>query len=143
MVTTVDDVVGLRLVTSRLARRLRQHATVTETMTPSRLSALMTIQRRGPLRLGELAARERIGKSSVTRLVAKLEDAGFVERVVDPDDRRSSRVATTPLGDRLVARTNELADAYLTRQLAQLAPEDRAAIDAALPALERLLQVRA
>jgi DNA-binding MarR family transcriptional regulator len=139
----VDVVPRLRLAITRLARRLRQHATVTESMTPSRLSALTTIHRRGPCRLSDVATKERIGKSSVTRIAAKLERDGLVSRVPDPHDGRSALLVTTTAGERVLASTNERADEYLRAQLAALDEDDAAALVAALPAIERLLELRA
>jgi len=135
-------VARLRLVTTRLARRLRHQADLPQAMTPSRLSALTTISRRGPLRLGDLARKERIGKSSVTRLIATLEAGGYVHRRTDPQDGRSWLIGMTGDGERLLEFANGVADGYLERQLSALDKEDREAIDRALPALERLLEVR-
>jgi DNA-binding MarR family transcriptional regulator len=124
-----------------LARRLRQHATADESITPSRFSALITIHQRGPVRLSDVADAERIGKSTVTRLVAKLEDDGLVSRVQDPRDGRSALVVTTQLGEELLDSTNQRANEYLRARLARLDFRDVATIVAALPAIERLLDI--
>jgi DNA-binding MarR family transcriptional regulator len=142
--TANDDAVPrLRLAITRLARRLRQHATVNESITPSRFSALITVHRRGPVRLSDIADKERIGKSTVTRLAAKLERDGLVSRIPDPRDGRSALLVTTTLGEELLDSTNERADEYLRIQFAGLDDDDVAAIVAALPAIERLLDIRA
>jgi DNA-binding MarR family transcriptional regulator len=52
-------------------------------------------------------------------------------------------VRVTARGERLLTTTNELADEYLARQLAELANGERRALERALPALERLLEVKA
>lgn len=136
-----DAVPRLRLAITRLARRLRQHATVNESLTPSRFSALITIHQRGPVRLSDVADVERIGKSTVTRLAAKLERDGLVSRVADPHDGRSALLVTTQLGEELLASTNERADEHLRLRLARLDVQDVATIVTALPAIERLLDV--
>lgn len=141
--TDPSTVARLRLIAVRLARRIRQQASEVGTMTPSQMSALSVVHRRGPLRLGDLAERERVGKSTITRIAARLEADGYVERWADPEDARSSLVAVTPHGERFLETTTERADAYLNRQFALLSSEDQAAIAAAVPALERLLAVRA
>ncbi|HEX9644515.1 MAG TPA: MarR family transcriptional regulator [Acidimicrobiia bacterium] len=135
-------VARLRLSITRLARRIRQQAGASRALSPSRLSALTTIDRRGPLRLGDLAARERISKPSITRIVARLERAGLAERTPDPDDRRSVRIAITPQGRRTLVTAGDRADRYLAEHVAALGDEDRATLAAALPALERLLEIR-
>lgn len=127
----------LRLVALRLARRVRQHAEAG--VTPSQLSALSALDRRGSSRLGDLAAHEHIGKSTLTRVVAALTDAGYVERTPDADDARCSRVALSDEGRALLAASRERADAYLATRVAALDADEQARLAAALPVLESLL----
>lgn len=51
--------------------------------------------------MGELARQVRRSKSTVTTLVEKLEQAGYVERVPDGQDSRSIRVCLTTRGKEL------------------------------------------
>jgi DNA-binding MarR family transcriptional regulator len=104
------------------------------------LSALSVVERRGPLRLGDLALRERITKSSVTRLVAKLEEKGYVALSADPIDGRSSIAAITSKGEDLLENSRVRVDAYLTTALGQLSDAEVAQIYEAIPALESLLE---
>ena len=60
------------------------------------------IERIGPVTLGELAAVEQVQPPSMTRIVARLEEWGYVTRVVDPTDRRVARVDITDSGRRLL-----------------------------------------
>lgn len=135
------DIAALRQTVIRLARRMRKHSGLD--LTPSQQSALSTLERHGPLRVGELAAREQIGKSSVTRLVARLEALGLVARHSDSSDGRSWRVELTDGGRELLAASSEKANAYLSRQVAALPEDDQRRLHEALPALERLLDVKA
>lgn len=137
----LEVVAELRLVLHRLGRRVRQQADAG--LTPSRMSALSTIARHGPLRLGELGAREGVGKSSITRIVARLERDGHIDRVEDPSDGRGALVTVTSSGRDLLAAASARAEAYLARQVAALPPVEREALAAALPVLQRLLAVRA
>src|SRR5215469_8908068 len=72
------NVARLRVAILRLARQLRKHDLAD--LTPTQLSALATVAHDGPLRLGDLAAAERIAPSTLTRLVSALEERGYVER---------------------------------------------------------------
>src|SRR5437763_3841496 len=92
----------LRLSATRLARQLRQQSDAG--LSPSQLSALATIEAHGPVTLGALADHERVAPPSVTKVVAKLEAAGLVERELDAADRRVARVSTTAGGDALLAK---------------------------------------
>jgi DNA-binding MarR family transcriptional regulator len=134
----VDLAVRLRLVIARTARRLRQQAG--EDLSPSQAAALATIDRHGPLTPSELAVRERIQRPTATRLIARLEQTGFVDRTRDPDDRRSSVVALTPAGRELLARVRTRKDAYLSRRLRDLDADERATLDRAAAILERVLE---
>jgi DNA-binding MarR family transcriptional regulator len=75
----------------------------------------------------------------MTVLIRRLEQDGLVERAADPEDARASRIALTPAGRaELDAVRRDRAD-FLCRRLEALTPEARAALAAALPALEDLL----
>ena len=74
----------------------------------------------------------------MTRIVARLEEDGYVTRVVDPADRRVARAAITEAGRTLLAHSRTRKDAYLARRVAELSDAERALLARALPLLERL-----
>jgi DNA-binding MarR family transcriptional regulator len=137
-ITQADLAVRLRLAIARTARRLRQEAG--EELSPSQAAALATIDRHGPLTPSELAVRERIQRPTVTRIVARLEEGGLVQRTRDPQDGRSSLVALTPAGRELLARGRTRKDAYLARRLRELDADERGTLQRAAAILERLLE---
>lgn len=137
-ITQADLAVRLRLAIARTARRLRQEAG--GELSPSQTTALATIDRHGPLTPSELALRERIQRPTVTRIVARLEERGLVQRTRDPQDGRSSLVALTAEGRELLARGRTRKDAYLARRLRELDGEERATLQRAAAILERLLE---
>jgi DNA-binding MarR family transcriptional regulator len=129
----------LRLAVARLSRRIRQQAATTgEELTASTQAALASIQRLGPITLGELAAVERVQPPSMTRIVGRLEEWGYAKRVVDPDDRRVARAEITDAGVELLARSRTRKDAFLAQRVAELTDAERALLARALPLLERL-----
>jgi len=132
----VIDVTRLRVAIARLSRRLRRHELAG--LTPTQLAALSTVERSGPLRLGDLAAAEGIAPSTLTRLVAVLEELGYVQRCADPKDARASTLAITPKGHETLERLRAEGTALLTQSLMLLTAEQRAALAAAVPALEQL-----
>ncbi|MDQ1366462.1 MAG: hypothetical protein QOE57_2504 [Acidimicrobiaceae bacterium] len=137
--TPIVDVLPsqLRLTVMRLSRRLRQEAGADITL--SQLSALSTVERRGPVSLKELADVERITPPSMTRISTCLEERGLVMRTVDAADRRVARLAITDSGLELLAKTRSRRDAYLAARLQALAPHELATLTDALPILERLV----
>ncbi len=128
----------LRLVVTRLARRLRQHADAT--VSPTQLAALATIDREGSLTLGELAAVEQVQPPTITAAVSRMEEGGLVVRVRDLTDRRVARVEITAEGRRLLERSRSRKTAYLERRLDALTAGERATLDAAAAILERVLE---
>lgn len=129
---------NLRLLIMRLHRQLRAHAGAD--LSPTLVSALATVERYGPLTLGDLAAYQRVSPPSVTRVVAALEGAGLVSRATDVSDRRVARVTLTAAGRRTLQRARTRKTAYLAKRLGTLDDADLTALRAALPALERLLE---
>ena len=132
----VIDVTRLRVALARLSRRLRRHEMAG--LTPTQLAALATVEQAGPLRLGDLAAAEGIAPSTLTRLVAVLEELGYVRRDADPKDARASTLAITVEGHETMERLRAENSALLTQRVMLLTPEQRVALAAALPALEAL-----
>lgn len=126
----------LRLAILRLSRRLRQQ-TVGQ-ITASQLSALSALAKRGELSLGELATIERVAPPSMTRIAARLEESGLVERRIDASDRRVVRVVLTAEGQQLLDETRTRRDAFLAARLRALSDDERRVLAEALPLLERL-----
>jgi len=123
------------------SRRLR-HASVRclapHGITPAQARALRTILRAGPngLRMGELADLMGIVPRSATGLVDGLESAGVVERMPDPESRRSVVVIVTQRGSDLQSR---IAEARLEAAEELLAPLDDAERRALADLLRRLV----
>jgi DNA-binding MarR family transcriptional regulator len=130
------DVARLRVAIARVSRRLRRHELAG--LTPTQLSALATVHRAGPVRLGDLAAAEGVAPSTLTRLVTALEERGYVERCPDPDDARASTVTIAAAGIAALERIRRESTIALADSLRALTPGQLAALAAALPALEQL-----
>ncbi len=78
-------------------------------------------------------------RPTVTRVLARLEEAGLVDRAADPTDRRCSLVSISPDGRALLESVRARKDAYLARRIDALEPADREALDRAAAILERML----
>jgi DNA-binding MarR family transcriptional regulator len=137
--TAVDEeLVGrLRFSVTRLNRLLRQQDQ--GGLTPTTTATLATIARQGPLTLGELAAIEQVAPPTITKSVGRLEDAGFVERLPDPDDKRVCRVVLTEGGHRQLDDNRSRRTAWLVDRLDQLPPGERERLAHAVALLEHLI----
>jgi DNA-binding MarR family transcriptional regulator len=136
--TSVPDLAGhLRLTIVRTARRLRQEAG--GELSPSLTAALSTVERHGPLTPSEVATRERIQRPTATRVLARLEEQGLIERMADPRDGRSSLLTTTAAGRALLAELRTRKTAFLAHRIEKLDPAERETLDRAADILERML----
>ena len=138
--TSADQELASRLrhAIARSARRLRQEAGTD--LSPSLTAALATVERHGPLTPSELAARERVQRPTITRIVCRLEEAGLVTRAADPGDRRSALITVTPAGRALLDAGRTRKDAFLSERLEALPAADRATLERAAALLEGMLE---
>ncbi len=128
----------LRLLVTRLSRVLRHQGA--ESLAPTLSAALATVDREGPLTLGDLAAREHVAPPSITKAVDRLERMGFVERRPDESDRRVTRVQVTPAGHRHLVKNRSLRTAWIAERLQELPAKDLECLAAAADVLERLIE---
>lgn len=87
-----------------IAAAMRHHQDVELTglgLTPATARALHELDPDRPLPARELAEQLGCDRSNVTALVDKLEQAGLVERRVDPADRRQKALVVTEAGRRV------------------------------------------
>ena len=133
--TTVADELGMAV--TRLARLLRQQAGAD--LTPTMRAAVGTIAREGPITLGELAAIEQVAPPTATKVVAKLEDQGLVEREDDPSDRRVVRVVLSDAGRRWLDADRRRRHAWLAERIDELPAADRRRLRDAVDVLEHLV----
>jgi DNA-binding MarR family transcriptional regulator len=136
-----DVAVSLYVSLGRIVRALRQEAPNSE-IGPGGLSVLVVLDGQGVQRIGALAEAVAVTAPSMTRIVNALVAEGLVVRQQDPDDGRAQVVAMTPSGRSLLTSGKEVKLAALRRRLSELAPEELARLEGALPALE-ILGVRA
>jgi DNA-binding MarR family transcriptional regulator len=136
--THLELAARLRLSVARLARRLRQQTTAE--LTPSQSSALISIERHGPLAPSELAELERVQRPTATRILGVLTERGYVAREADAADRRSSRVSITRTGADVLARGRRRKNAYLARRLESFDADELETLERAAALLERLIE---
>jgi len=106
------------------------------------VATLATLERSGPKRLTALAALAGVTQPAMTQLISRLEDEALVRREADPADGRVVQVVITGEGKATLARRRARRADRLAVVLAQLSPEHRAALAAALPALDALASAR-
>jgi DNA-binding MarR family transcriptional regulator len=127
----------LRLAVVRLNRRLRAQRT-NAMVSLTQLAAMSTLYKCGPLTPGELAAKEGVQPPSMTRVIAALEDAGYVSRNPHPTDGRQAIVALTEAGVAFTDAEVSAREAWLDRRLAELDQSERDLLAKAAEIIDRM-----
>jgi DNA-binding MarR family transcriptional regulator len=128
----------LRTEVNRLAYHLRTPATRSG-ITPTRLAALWALNRfPDGVRQGDLAELMNVSAPSMTRLVEIMCEAGWIERTRDPEDQRALRIVLSPRGRATLETLQDESATQLSAELADLTPEERSALESAVPVLRRL-----
>jgi DNA-binding MarR family transcriptional regulator len=109
-------------------------------LTLAQLSILVTLLERGPIRMTELAAHERVRTPTTTVAIRRLEKLGLVKRSRDPSDLRAVLVDITPKGHAVHHESLANRRAALATMLSKLSEDDLEMLTKALAPLERLAE---
>jgi DNA-binding MarR family transcriptional regulator len=136
---SIDEISALRGAVLILSRRLR-HQLVGDELSPSESAVMARVGRSGPMTPGQLARSEHVQPPSMTRILERLEERGYLRRDPHPDDRRQVVVSRTPAGDAFAEQARAVRTAWLSQQLAKLDPAQQQVIAAATAALTALAE---
>lgn len=132
---------GLHRSLSKLFAILRRgdpNNVVAGELTLAQLSILITLLDRGPIRMTDLAAHERVRTPTTTVAIRRLEKIGLVKRSRDPSDLRAVLVDITPQGRAVHNESLANRHAALAAMLSKLPESDQETLMKALPPLDRL-----
>jgi DNA-binding MarR family transcriptional regulator len=127
----------LRPVLQRLHRHLRRQNQAVGT-SPLHMGLLSSIAQQEGLGVGELALQEKLRGPTITAHINQMETEGWVERRPSPQDRRRVGLFITRKGRALMAAAQQRRADWLATRLADLTPQGRRAVAAALAPLEAL-----
>ena len=136
---TVVLAAGLRLAMGRTVRRLRQAHAVGD-VTLSGVSVLARLAGSGPDSPGSLAELERVRPQAMAGTLAGLERRGLVSRSPDAADGRRAIVSITDAGRAMLEERRSESVDRLAHALDQFTPQEREALRAAVPLLDRLAE---
>jgi DNA-binding MarR family transcriptional regulator len=124
-VTEIEqDLTRISYLTGRVRNHERLMALAGVPLDRAAVALLRQVGDSEPLRPSELAARLGVEGSHITRQVQRLEKAGYVTRVPDPDDHRAQRVQLTAAGQEAVDRIREASYRGMQMALADWSPRD-------------------
>jgi MarR family transcriptional regulator for hemolysin len=93
-------------------------------VTRAQWKVLFRLERQPGLRQIELADMLDIEPITLSRIVDRLEEAGHVERVADPADRRAWRLHVTAKAQPLIEKLRRVADQMIAEAFAGIEPRD-------------------
>ncbi len=102
-----------------------RHVLEATRLTPLEFAVLQRLATDRGRRLTDIGAELLCVKSTITRLVDRLEADGLVQRTPDPDDRRAQRLLLTRRGVAVRERAITLHDASVERRMALLDPAEQ------------------
>lgn len=129
----------LRIASNRLVRRLRSQRGEAEL--PEHMFIVLTaLNKFGPMTPGALAELEGVRPPSMTRTVNALHELGFVTKESSEADKRQVSVRLSDQGKSEIRETRRRRDAWLTKQLGTLTPQDRQTLAQASELLKRIAE---
>ncbi|CAN5243821.1 MarR family winged helix-turn-helix transcriptional regulator [soil metagenome] len=109
---------------------------------PSAVHALLEIGQHGPSTAAALALALNLEKSSVSRLIRKLIEAGELKESTSEQDARAKSLALTPKGRRTLASIDAFGRRQVESALSTLSAAQRAEVEAGLATYARALESR-
>ncbi len=109
-------------------------------LSPSQAHAMQSLRQHERLSLQRLADELRLEKSTVSRLVTALVDRGWVERSINPDNRREVRVQLTAAGRAIADEVHHAASAWYRDIWQRLSDAQRAQVLDSLATLNAALR---
>src|SRR5512133_4082886 len=128
----------LRPVLLKLNRELRREIHSLG-VTGGQVALLVQIKARPGIGMRELAAVERMSVPGMSKFIARLEEAGLVQRAAVEGDQRRVGLSLTAAGQRVLRSVKSKRTAWLSARLRQLDHDELEAVDAAIEPLTRLL----
>jgi DNA-binding MarR family transcriptional regulator len=128
----------LRPVLLKLNRELRREIHSLG-VTGGQVALLVQIKARPGIGMRELAAVERMSVPGMSKFIARLEEAGLVQRAPVAGDQRRVGLSVTAAGHKVLRSVKSKRTAWLSARLGQLDPDQLEAVDAAIEPLQQLL----
>ncbi len=122
---------------TKVNRRLRQTRPLGD-MTIAQISAMLSLETAGAMTPRELAEAERVQPPTITRIIARLEERGLIQRTPHPTDGRQVILAPSNAGRQLLAEYQRVRDEWLAQRVSRLSAEERNILHRAAEILTRI-----
>jgi DNA-binding MarR family transcriptional regulator len=118
---------GLLQVSSRLLELAGDRMERESGLAPAWFEVLAQLYK-GPVRMGELADSLTLSRGGATRLIARMEEAGLVEREIPKEDRRATFARITDKGRTVLEEAKPLHFAAVEEIFSRHLTEEQAAV---------------
>jgi len=118
---------GMLQVNARIVERVGQRMERETGLPPAWFEVLAQLHD-GRVRMGELAESLTLSRGGATRLIARMEEAGLVEREVPKEDRRATYAHITEAGDAALLRAKPVHLAAVEELFSRHVDDDEAAV---------------
>ncbi|MER7251603.1 MarR family transcriptional regulator [Kribbella sp. NPDC000426] len=124
------------VASSRLTRMATRDV---NTLPHAAMRVLGRLDELGEARISELAKADRCSQPTMSNLVQRLEEQGWVRRAADPADSRASLISLTDAGLAELNSARRQAGVALASRLHQLSATDLTTLEAAVAVIHKLL----
>ena len=108
-----------------------------EPMAPAQFGTMLKVST-GPCTLSDLARHQAVSLPTVSKSIDALVRRRWIERYMDPTDRRQSLVRLTAEGERVMADVKRRAEEHVASKLARLTVAERTQLLGAMELLTRV-----
>jgi DNA-binding MarR family transcriptional regulator len=123
--SAVDEVEQWRSIANswkRLQRAAEKNLAPLDLSPGAELRIMGVLREQGSMPMNRFCKETLLSQPSITGIIDKLEDRGFVERVRSREDRREVLIAITSKGDHAYQKAKELHRQFVERTLSNLKP---------------------
>ncbi len=135
---SLDELTGLYWYVQKAIQEHTVSDWVDAELSAAQLKTLFLVVFRQPSSVNHLSAMLGVGQPTASHLVEKLVQAGLLERIENPQDRRSVQVKETGAGQELVRRLWQGRREFLRSWLERLSAHEISALWEGLSALQKI-----
>ena len=130
----------LRLVMTRLIKKLRVKSETGAMLSLTERSTLALLDQHKTLLPSELAAMEKITTQSMSQILNKLLDYGYIARKISATDKRKSIISITKAGQNILYKVRNERDEWLNKALEEICtPKEKDMLRNAIGPLTKLV----
>ncbi|HLY27830.1 MAG TPA: MarR family transcriptional regulator [Aggregatilineales bacterium] len=134
----LDELAGLFYFIQGAVQERTASEWIRSDLSAAQFKTMFVVFTRGPLSVTEISEMLEVGQPTASHLVEKLVQAGLVERIENPQDRRAVQVRTLPAGEELANSLWRGRREFMRSWLQRLSDEDAEALRKGLTALQRV-----